>query len=223
MASNRQVPDDYEILRDRILRGELHPMQRLIETELAESLGSNRARIRRALARLEHDGLVVSEPYRGAYVRMMGEEEAVEIFEARGVLEPHLVRQTVARADEADKLRLRSLVEQMQAAFRQGDPMAVGRSSRKIREEMWRIAGNATIEGLLAMLNTRLIRFWYRSVMVPDRAASIRKELEAAVEAICAGSADAASAAMRRYHQDALDSLHKAIQLRAGGGDGDVA
>src|SRR5690606_27231181 len=116
MASNRQVPDDYEILRDRILRGELHPMQRLIETELAESLGSNRARIRRALARLEHDGLVVSEPYRGAYVRMMGEEEAVEIFEARGVLEPHLVRQTVARADEADKLRLRSLVEQMQAA-----------------------------------------------------------------------------------------------------------
>ena len=66
MASNRHVSDEYEVLRGRILRGELHPRQRLVETELAESLSSNRARIRRALARLEHDGLVAIEPYRGA-------------------------------------------------------------------------------------------------------------------------------------------------------------
>jgi DNA-binding GntR family transcriptional regulator len=223
MASNRHVSDEYEVLRGRILRGELHPRQRLVETELAESLSSNRARIRRALARLEHDGLVAIEPYRGAYVRMVSEAEAGEIFEARGVLEPHLVRQTVARATEADKLRLRALAEEMKAAFDQGDPMAVGRSSRRIREEMWRISGNATIGGLLAMLNTKLIRFWYRSVMVSDRAGSIRAELEAVVDAICAGSADEASAAMKRYHQDAMAALRKAIELRAGGGDGDVA
>jgi DNA-binding GntR family transcriptional regulator len=219
MEPKRQALDEYVILRDRILRGELHPKQRLVETELADSLSSNRARIRQALARLEHDGLVSIEPYRGAYVRMVSEEEAIEIFETRGVLEPYLVRATALRASADDKLRLKALVDEMTDAFERGNPMAVGRSSRRIREEMWRISGQQTISSLLAMLNTKLIRFWYRSVMVPERAASIRKELEAAVEAICEGSPERASEAMRRYHADAMAALQSAMQLRAGGGD----
>jgi DNA-binding GntR family transcriptional regulator len=214
-----QALDEYDILRDRILRGELHPRQRLVETELADNLSSNRTRIRRALARLEHDGLVAIEPYRGAYVRMVSEDEAMEIFETRGVLEPYLVRQTVARATDADKLRLKELVDEMNDAFDRGNPMLVGRSSRKIREEMWRISGQQTISNLLIMLNTKLIRFWYRSVMVSERAGSIKRELEAAVEAICDGSAERASEAMKRYHEDAMAALRQAMQLRAGGGD----
>jgi DNA-binding GntR family transcriptional regulator len=219
MASKKQAPDEYDVLRDKILRGELHPKQRLVETELAESLSSNRARIRRALARLEHDGLVVIERYRGACVRMVSEDEAMEIFEARAVLEPYLVRQTVAKATKADKLRLKGFVKEMTDAFERGDPMDVGRSSRKIREEMWRISSQQTIAQMLATLNTKLIRFWYRSVMVSERAGSIKKELEATVEAICEGSADRASAAMKRYHEDATAALQKAMQLRTGGGD----
>ncbi|HSQ05849.1 MAG TPA: GntR family transcriptional regulator [Burkholderiales bacterium] len=211
--------DEYEVLRDRILRGELHPKQRLVETDLAASLRSNRARIRRVLTRLEHDGLVTIERYRGACVRMVSEDEAMEIFETRAVLEPYLVRQTVAKASKADKDRLKALVKEMNEAFDADNSIAVGRSSRKIREEMWRISGHETISQLLAMLNTKLIRFWYRSVMVPGRARSIKKELEAAVEAICEGSADRASAAMKRYHQDSVAALTQAMQLRAGGGD----
>jgi DNA-binding GntR family transcriptional regulator len=122
------------------------------------------------------------------------------------VLEPYLVRQTVAKAGKADKERLRALVKEMKQAFEGGNPMAVGRSSRKIRDEMWRISGHETITQLLSMLNTKLIRFWYRTVMVADRAHSITKELDAAVEAICEGSAERAAAAMNRYHRDSLDA-----------------
>ena len=150
---------------------------------------------------------------------MVSEEEAMEIFETRAVLEPYLIRQTVAKATKADKARLKKLLEEMKEAFDCGDPMAVGRSSRKIREEMWRISGHQTISHFLAMLNTKLIRLWYRSVMISERAGSIKKELEAAVEAICEGSADRASAAMKRYHQDATAALRQAMQLRSGGGD----
>jgi len=213
----KQALNEYEILRDRILRGELHPKQRLVETELAESLNSNRARIRRVLARLEHDGLVSIERYRGAYVRMVSEEEAMEIFETRGVLEPYLVRQTVAKASKADKLLLKALLKEMKEALARGNPMAVGRGSRKIREEMWRIAGQQTITQLLAMLNTKLIRFWYRSVMVPDRAHSIVRQLDAVISAVCEGSADRASAAMKKYHQEAMAALKHVMQLRSGG------
>ncbi len=219
MAAKKLIRDEYDVLREKILRGELHPKQRLVETELAQSLKSNRARIRRVLARLENDGLVVIERYRGACVRMVSEDEAMEIFETRGVLEPYLVRQATAKATKADKERLKALVKEMKDAYDGGNPMAVGRSSRKIRDEMWRISGHQTITQLLAMLNTKLIRFWYRTVMVPDRASSIKRELEAAVEAVCEGSAERASAAMKRYHRDSLAALKHALELRAGGGD----
>lgn len=221
MAVKKQAPDEYEILRDKILRGAFHPKQRLVETELAESLNSNRARIRRVLARLEHDGLVAIERYRGARVRMVSEEEAMEIFETRAVLEPYLVRQTVARATAADTDRLSALIREMKDALDSGNPVAVGRGSRTVREEMWRISGHQTISQLLQMLNTKLIRFWYRSVMVPDRARSIVKELGAVVEAIAEGSEDRASAAMARYHRDAIAALQHAMELR--GSDDDVA
>jgi DNA-binding GntR family transcriptional regulator len=215
MAAKTQRLDEYEILREKILRGEFHPKQRLVEAELAESLQSNRARIRRVLAQLEHDGLVAIERYRGARVRMVSEAEAIEIFETRAVLEPYLVRQTVACAGEADKVRLRAMLKDMKDALESGNPVAVGRGSRQIREEMWRISGHETISQLLAMLNTKLIRFWYRSVMVRDRARGIEKELAAVVDAICEGAADAAASAMARYHGDALASLRQAIVLRA--------
>jgi len=219
MATKRPIRDEYDILREKILRGELHPKQRLVETELAQSLKSNRARIRRVLTRLEHDGLVVIERYRGACVRMVSEDEAMEIFETRGVLEPYLARQAAGKASKADKDRLKVLVKEMKEAFEAGNAMAVGHCSRKIREEMWRISGHQTITQLLGMLNTKLIRFWYRSVMVTDRAASIKRELDAAVEAICEGSAERAAAAMKRYHRDSLAALKFAQQLRAGGSD----
>jgi DNA-binding GntR family transcriptional regulator len=221
MAGKNEALDEYEVLREKILRGIFHPEQRLVEAELAESLKTNRARIRRVLARLEHDGLVTIERYRGARVRMVSEQEAMEVFETRAVLEPYLVRQTVARATDADRARLKALIGQMQQALDSGNPGAVGRGSRAIREEMWRISGHQTISQLLDMLNTKLIRFWYRSVMVPERARSIKTELEAAVNAICEGSADAASAAMARYHRDAVASLQQAMELRAS--DDDVA
>ena len=52
-----------------------------------------------------------------------------------------------------------------------GKRRSAGRGSRKIREGMWRIAaGRPTIAQLLATLKTKLTRFGYRSVMVPDRA-----------------------------------------------------
>ena len=215
MAAKKQAPDEYEILREKILRGAFHPKQRLVETELAESLNSNRARIRRVLARLEHDGLVAIERYRGARVRMVSEDEAMEIFETRAVLEPYLVRQTVAKATKADKQRLRALMKEMKEALERGQSVAVGRASRAVREEMWRISGHQTISHLLQMLNTKLIRFWYRSVMVPDRARSIVKELDAVVDAICESAADRASAAMARYHEDAIAALQHAMALRA--------
>jgi acetyl esterase/lipase len=92
----------YERLHEAILSGELLPHERLIETELAERVGVGRAAIRTALARLEQDGLVEHEPHRGAKVRAISEQEAIEILEVRSVLEGLIARYAAINATPQD-------------------------------------------------------------------------------------------------------------------------
>src|SRR4051812_26144679 len=51
----------YELLRDRILRGEIVGGTRLVQGPLSEELGTSRIPVRDALKRLEVDGLVTGD------------------------------------------------------------------------------------------------------------------------------------------------------------------
>jgi DNA-binding GntR family transcriptional regulator len=83
----------------------------------------------------------VCEPFRGARVRLVTPDEAVEIFEVRGVLEVLIVRQAVDRVTEADKALLRTQLRKIHAAFDKKDPMAVGRASRNCASSSGRFPG----------------------------------------------------------------------------------
>ncbi|HJZ46550.1 MAG TPA: FCD domain-containing protein, partial [Roseiflexaceae bacterium] len=75
----------------------------------------DRAAIRTALARLEQDGLVEREPNRGAWVRAISEEEAVETLEARAVLEGLAARYAARDVTDAGIAELRAIVGEMEA------------------------------------------------------------------------------------------------------------
>lgn len=51
----------FNTLRQAILRGELKPGERLMETHLANQLGVSRTPIREAIRKLELEGLVTNE------------------------------------------------------------------------------------------------------------------------------------------------------------------
>src|SRR4051812_7936124 len=79
--------DVVEAIRQRILRSEMVPGQRLVEAELCEMLGASRGTVRTALMDLAHEGLVERIANRGARVRVVGLEEALQIAEVRMVVE----------------------------------------------------------------------------------------------------------------------------------------
>ena len=97
-------------LREAIVTGRFQPSERLVETDLTRVLGVGRSAVRTALARLEHEGLVEHERHRGARVRLVGAEEAVEILEARAVLEGLAARHAAVRATPADAENLRGIL-----------------------------------------------------------------------------------------------------------------
>ncbi len=96
----------YDELRGAIVRGEIAPNSRLIESDLSSFFEMSRGAVRNALIRLEQEGLVVREPHRGARVRQVSDHEAFEILQARAVLEGLAVLLTAERIDLAGAVRL---------------------------------------------------------------------------------------------------------------------
>ena len=76
-----------ELLRERILSGEIAPGERLQQVPLSEELGVSRTPLREALALLARDGLLDYAPNRGYAVRAFRLSDVEQAFEARGRLE----------------------------------------------------------------------------------------------------------------------------------------
>jgi DNA-binding GntR family transcriptional regulator len=78
----------YDLLRDRILRGEIAGGARLVQGPLSEEMGISRIPVRDALKRLETDGLVVGDEIGRYTVVPFNASDADEIYAIRRRLEP---------------------------------------------------------------------------------------------------------------------------------------
>ena len=88
-----------DVLLQRIVSGELEPGERLVETRIAQELGTSQAPVREALRDLELLRLVESEPFRGSRVRVFDEEEMIEVYPVRASLEELAARLAAERLD----------------------------------------------------------------------------------------------------------------------------
>ena len=79
-------------LRNAILTGKLLPRQRIIEEHIADELTVSRGPVREALVRLERDGMVVTTPRHGTFIRDVALSEIGTVFRMRAKLEGLCVR-----------------------------------------------------------------------------------------------------------------------------------
>lgn len=107
-----------EVLLERILRGELQPGERLVETRIARELGTSQAPVREALRDLQSLSLVESEPFRGARVRAVDDEQLLPVFPVRAALEDVAAREAAARKDRDVRPLERELAAMRRAAAR---------------------------------------------------------------------------------------------------------
>jgi len=91
-----------EILRERILSGEIVAGQALRQAALAEDLNVSRIPVREALLQLEAEGLVSFEPHKGASATELNISQVDELFELRAMIEGALLAASLVNiTDEA--------------------------------------------------------------------------------------------------------------------------
>jgi len=145
-----------EILRQRILTGDLKSGQPIRQEQIAQELGVSRIPLREALKQLEAEGFVTIEPHKGAVVSTLSLAEVEELFELRIHLESWLLRDAIPRMREADFAQLDAIIDES----RLPDNLAHwGDINWRLHEAMYRPAGKPISLKFLKRIHDNLDRY----------------------------------------------------------------
>ncbi|MEO8394508.1 MAG: GntR family transcriptional regulator [Chloroflexota bacterium] len=108
-------------IRTAIIEGRIRPNDHLTEVTLTEQLGVSRTPIREALILLEREGLVVTAPNRGCFVRAFDEQAVDELFSMRVALENLAGSIIIERLEPSDYQHLYESISQQRAAIKRDD------------------------------------------------------------------------------------------------------
>ena len=186
----------YEELRGALLGGRLLPNQRLVEKDLVDLLGVNRAAVREALARLEQEGLVERRANRGVTVRDISPQESHDVLEMRMAIESLAVRWACERRTEEQSARLRQLLSELKARTSGSDVIGFAERQAEIHHQILAMAHSAILSGTVKSLSAQTARIRRRSLATPGRLEVSLAEHERIVEAILLGDAPMAEAEM---------------------------
>lgn len=189
--AKRRAPPSEEAIYEKILAAifdhRLSPGTKLGEDRLASIFGVSRARIRRVLPRLAHEGVVTLEPNRGAFVAKPSVAEARDVFQARRLIEPGIVENLTRQPDVgATLVKLRRHVAAEARARAASDVRAIVRLSGEFHMLLAAGAGNALLAKTMRELAslTCLIIALYDRPTVPS---CLGEEHGDIVQAIAAG------------------------------------
>src|SRR5215211_847356 len=132
----------YEQLRDEILSGAAQPGTQLVEARIAAELGVSKTPVREALIRLQRDGLVAIEPYRGARVIEPSPADVREILELRVLLEAHVARDLAGRRPPEVLERLERSIADGRRALERGNDARVRAALTEFSDVMAESSGN---------------------------------------------------------------------------------
>lgn len=203
-----------DTLRRAILAHRVSPGAKLSEDEVGGVLGVRRGVVREALRALAHEHLVELRRNRGAFVAKPGKQEAVEVFEARSLLEPRTARSAAQRASDADVTDLRRHLTEEREAMGSGDSGRAVYLSGQFHVQIARIAKQATIarfvEGLVLRSSLIVALYWKRPSAMCECHAH-----DALVDAIASRDAPLAEEVMQGHLVDLLSGLELAEQSRS--------
>lgn len=168
-----------------IVEHRLPPGTKLGEEKLAKVFGVSRTQIRQVIERLAHDSIVTVHANRGAFVSSPTVDEAREVFAARRLIEPDLIRQAAQAAKTSDIRRLRDHVARESAARSANDKRSIIRLSGEFHQIIAEVAGNRFLARTMRELETLtcLVIILYDAPNVPACPYHEHSDLVDAIEA----------------------------------------
>jgi DNA-binding GntR family transcriptional regulator len=184
----------HDELRDRLLRGDLRPGDRVPIATLARELGVSAIPVREGVKRLEAEGLLAFETHKGAVVPHLRAADIEETFAIRAELEGLAARRAAAAMTPELLAELRLILDGMAEAARTGDAHGYAAGNRAFHLTIYRSQPYGRLTTMIESLWDQTD--WCRRIFALDGESleASAAEHEAIHAALARGDGDAAEA-----------------------------
>lgn len=174
-------------LRSRIHSGKLQPGQKVLQEELAATLGTSVVPIREALKTLQSEGLLVHHPNRGFFVIELSRDELIELCSIRSALESLAVEKALASIDSAAIGQMEQLIEDMEKADQGNSPNELIRLDRAFHFTLFAASNSPQLLHLIKITWDQSDAYRSAFFLDPSHRAATHREHREILEATRAG------------------------------------
>lgn len=197
----------FTTLREAILSGVLSPGEHLREVQLATLFRRSRTPVREAILRLESEQLTQRDARRGFVVRRISNENVLEVYAVRGILDGLAARLAAQGILPAEIEHLRWISERLREAAGRHDFGSMGALNIEFHESICRASRNSMLLQFMREIHDWVRRFPQTTFAFRGRAEPALDEHDTLIDAIERRDPDEAER-IARMHMD------RALQVR---------
>jgi len=185
LASEPHLPSRgeyvYNELLKAILDGHYVPGRPIREVEVAERLNVSRTPVREAFRRLQTDGILVFTPWRGVIVAELDEQQIIELYAMRKVLEGTAAAMAAQYATDQQIADIERIIEQAEG---ESDVQALADLNRDFHQAIFDAANNRYLVHAMQSLRTPMALLSKTTYAVTDRPLTAQTEHRHILDAI---------------------------------------
>jgi DNA-binding GntR family transcriptional regulator len=189
-------------IRRAIREGRIATGAHLTEVDIAGWLGMSRTPVREAMRRLQSEGLLLNQPFRGALVMRLDVEDMRQMFAVRELLEPAATAACAVRASNAEIVVLREILARESRLL--GDPAALIPINREFHNLILEAARNQFLSRAIAAVYSLIPLLGDSNLLDKPHAREAHAQHLAIVEAIAGRDAKRAETLSREHVRHSL-------------------
>lgn len=206
LLKRRVLRDDVaEYLVSSILRGNLSPGDKVVESKLAKELSISQGAVREAIRDLTAQGFLETEPYKGTRIRTLTKDQLDDYYDVRTEIESIAVQWGIVRhkSKYLDMEYLKHCVERMAHCVQENDPARMREYDMSFHLT---IVQAARSESLLKAWNSLGNYYWtYIAIYYDNLASFLPAQIEkhqSMYEAIAASDVESYKKCVRGHYFD---------------------
>ncbi len=186
-------------IREAIMSGKLKPGDRLIETDIANSMQIGRNAVREAIRYLEKEGLVTTAPFKGAHVTIPDIDEIYQLFEVMSCLEGMCAHLATQKMTNGDLKKIENLHARLERQYAQEDPKRYLEANWTLHEFIQELSKNKVLCEIASGLRQKTRLYDPRQVYQPNQLDASMREHREILAAFRKRDAELAEKAMKNH------------------------
>jgi DNA-binding GntR family transcriptional regulator len=208
----------YHHVREHIMSGEIAPHERLVETKIAQEIGTSRTPVREALHSLEREGLIEAIPRIGYAVKPISDKEVEEICEIRGLIEGLAARWAMEKDHKQLTKELKKNIGAAEELTSRGEIAGFVELDAQFHEVIARLSGSKRLLELAQTLRHHMLRYRRQSIYLQGTVLRAIEGHKGILKAVETGDPEEVSEAIRIHlEQSKRDTLRYAFKKKEEG------